>query len=161
MQLCLCGSNQPYTTCCEVFINGQTIAPTPEALMRSRYTAYAQSNVDYIAATMKEEAAKDFNAEATKIWAQHTKWLGLEVLQATPVTTETKVGFVEFIAHYIFNNKKENIHEVSEFHQENDRWYYVDGKHTDTANSPGDSIKIGRNDICPCGSGKKYKKCCG
>lgn len=21
--------------------------------------------------------------------------------------------------------------------------------------------KIGRNDLCPCGSGKKYKKCCG
>ena len=21
--------------------------------------------------------------------------------------------------------------------------------------------KVGRNDICPCGSGKKYKKCCG
>ncbi|HJZ13258.1 MAG TPA: SEC-C metal-binding domain-containing protein [Acidobacteriota bacterium] len=21
--------------------------------------------------------------------------------------------------------------------------------------------KVGRNDPCPCGSGKKYKKCCG
>ena len=23
------------------------------------------------------------------------------------------------------------------------------------------SDKVGRNDVCPCGSGKKYKKCCG
>jgi preprotein translocase subunit SecA len=22
-------------------------------------------------------------------------------------------------------------------------------------------VKVGRNDPCPCGSGKKYKKCCG
>jgi uncharacterized protein len=23
------------------------------------------------------------------------------------------------------------------------------------------TVKVGRNDLCPCGSGKKYKKCCG
>jgi preprotein translocase subunit SecA len=24
-----------------------------------------------------------------------------------------------------------------------------------------DQPKVGRNELCPCGSGKKYKKCCG
>ena len=27
--------------------------------------------------------------------------------------------------------------------------------------SPARSSKVGRNDPCPCGSGKKYKNCCG
>lgn len=160
MQFCPCGSNKLHAKCCEVFISGKKIAPTPETLMRSRYTAYTQGNVDYIKATMKDEAAKDFDPEATKTWSQHAKWLGLEVVHASPVTAETNVGFVEFIAHYIFNNKKENIHEVSEFHREDNHWYYVDGSHTDESISSQQAIKIGRNDSCPCGSGKKYKKCC-
>jgi len=29
-----------------------------------------------------------------------------------------------------------------------------------TSIKSGKRVKIGRNDPCPCGSGKKYKKCC-
>lgn len=158
--LCPCGSNKAYVDCCEIYISGKQLAPTPEALMRSRYTAYTQANMDYIQASMKGVAAEDFNSEVSKQWAQHVKWLNLEVLNASAITAKDTVGFVEFIAHYIFNHKKENIHEMSEFHRENNHWYYVGGKASDTETISAHTNKIGRNDPCPCGSGKKYKKCC-
>ena len=34
-------------------------------------------------------------------------------------------------------------------------------EHDTEAAEPTHSAKVGRNDPCPCGSGKKYKKCCG
>ena len=49
-------------------------------------------------------------------------------------------------------------HEISEFHLIDNKWYYVDGKKP--AIQEPTTAKIGRNDSCPCGSGKKYKKCC-
>lgn len=157
---CPCGSNKTYAKCCEIYISGKQLAPTPEALMRSRYTAYTQANMDYIQTTMKGVAAEDFNPEASKQWAQHVKWLNLEILNAPAVTDKDNVGFIEFIAHYIFNNKKENIHEISEFHRENNHWYYVDGTLDNPKTTSTQTNKIGRNDSCPCGSDKKYKKCC-
>ena len=36
--------------------------------------------------------------------------------------------------------------------------FYKEQKESTTIRKP---KKIGRNDPCPCGSGKKYKKCCG
>jgi uncharacterized protein YecA (UPF0149 family) len=32
---------------------------------------------------------------------------------------------------------------------------------TETSTVKRDTKKVGRNDPCPCGSRKKYKKCCG
>lgn len=159
MSNCFCGSTKSYEKCCELFISGKQTAHSPEALMRSRYSAYAQSNTNYVASTMKGAAAKDFNETSTLEWIKKVKWLGLTVLKSSFAENNKHIGYVEFIAHYLFNNKEQNIHEVSEFHFENDRWYYIDGK-------PGNPTplaqtnKVGRNDPCPCGSGKKYKKCC-
>lgn len=145
MTVCPCGSTKNYAECCGKYIDHQAIPATPEALMRSRYTAYTQANVEYIAETMKYAAAKNFNPQEARAWAQQVQWIKLEVLHAT---TQENKGIVEFIAYYQFNQQSEKIHEISEFLRENGRWYYVDKK------------RISRNDLCPCGSGKKYKKCC-
>jgi SEC-C motif domain protein len=159
--LCPCGSHKAYRLCCGPFISGAQIPATPEALMRSRYAAFTQANMEYIANTMQGAVKKQFNVESSKQWAQHVTWLGLDIINATPVTEQDEKGFVEFIARYRFQNKTENIHERSEFHKQDGRWFYVNGEAGNKTAQQRNSEKIGRNDLCPCGSGKKFKKCCG
>ncbi len=96
--------------------------------MRSRYSAYAQVNIVYLEKTMKGEALKGFDARDAKKWAKQVRWLGLAVIKA-PIALGN-IGFVEFIARYTENRKEQAIHEVSEFHFEGDRWYYVRGSHS-------------------------------
>lgn len=125
MTLCPCGSQQSYELCCAPFIEGAKFPETPEELMRSRYSAYTQAKVEYIAATMKGKAALGFDLEEARLWAGSVKWVGLRVLGSS---REDERGFVEFKATYSQGNKKHYMHELSEFHLENQRWYYVDGK---------------------------------
>lgn len=154
MTACPCGSNKSFNECCELFLSGAKQAETPEQLMRSRYTAYTIPYIDYIERTMRDAAAVDFNKESAYLWAKNATWQGLEVLNTD---THQNKGFVEFKAHYFENGKNHILHEISEFHLIDNQWYYVDGQ-TPVIKEP--TIKIGRNDDCPCGSGKKYKKCC-
>ena len=150
MKYCPCGTQKEYATCCERFISGQQIANTPEELMRSRYTAYSTVNIAYIAQTMKGPASKNFNAQEAEIWAKKVHWQGLTVIRAT---AEKNQGWVEFIAYYDEDGKPQQLHEISQFERVDGRWYYTQG-------TTG-QIKIGRNELCHCGSQKKYKKCCG
>jgi SEC-C motif-containing protein len=117
--------------------------------MRSRYTAYSTANVEYIAQTMKSPALDQFDAEDARAWAQSVSWIKLKVVAAS---MNGDKGFVEFIAYFIDQGKAQTLHEASEFQRINGRWYYLDGKKP---------VNPGRNDPCLCGSGKKYKKCCG
>lgn len=148
MENCPCGSTKNYALCCETFITGKAIPATPEELMRSRYSAYAKAEINYIADTMIGPAAADFNKEHALQSAPHIKWLGLKIIQSD---FNDSRGTVEFIAQYSLLSNKETVYEISEFHKENNRWFYYDGA----------TPKVGRNDACPCGSGKKFKKCCG
>lgn len=123
---CPCGTQKPYSACCGLYIENEVAAPTPVALMRSRYSAYSQANVDYIANTMQGEAAKGFDIEATKQWAKQVTWLGLTVT-SEKMKTPTK-GFVIFEVKYSENGQVRVIREKSEFHLIDHRWYYVAGK---------------------------------
>lgn len=158
MSRCPCSTGKSYLDCCGAFISGQKLPSTPEELMRSRYTAYHQAEIDYIAKTMQSPAADNFNAEETKRWANDVTWVGLEVINSNSNLLQ---GFVEFIAHYFLNNKKYTIHEISEFKRVDGVWFYVDGAQPNSSSLINTQQKIGRNNLCPCGSGKKYKKCCG
>jgi uncharacterized protein YchJ len=79
MALCPCGSSIDFDQCCARFITAAELPQTPEQLMRSRYTAYTQANIDYIVKTMKAPANIDFDPVEAKSWAKDVKWLGLEV----------------------------------------------------------------------------------
>jgi SEC-C motif-containing protein len=160
MTSCPCGSNKNYQECCGQYISGKNAAPTPEALMRSRYSAFTQANIDYITATMKGVVATDFDPISAKAWAQQAQWQRLEVLNAPLVVAESHKGFVEFMAFYQLNGRDQTIHEVSEFHLEKGQWYYVDGKSIAPRSKSSNNQQVGRNDPCSCGSGKKFKKCC-
>lgn len=148
MESCPCNSGKSYALCCEPFLTNAKNPLTPEALMRSRYTAYTQANIDYIADTMQGSAAEDFDKEHAAHWSKHLQWLGLKVIRSIQ---DNDKGTVEFIATYSQNGNQENLYEISDFQKIEGKWFYIDG------NTP----KVGRNDNCPCGSKKKYKKCCG
>ena len=155
---CPCGTDKTYLDCCGVFISQQQLPNTPEALMRSRYTAYQQRHFDYIMRTMKSPAADDFDVNEMRVLAEKINWTGLQIVKSSH---EANKGMVEFLAYYTLANEKNVLHEISEFICDNGQWYYVDGTQPNNQSVTGAAKKMGRNALCPCGSMKKYKKCCG
>ncbi len=121
--LCPCGSNKPYTDCCARYVDGSEPAPTAEALMRSRYSAYTLLKEDYLLATWHSSTRP-----ATLGLAEEapTKWLGLEVKRHQQQDEEHAI--VEFVARYKVHGRAHRLHEVSRFVREAGRWLYVDGE---------------------------------
>ena len=159
MTLCPCGSQRDYAVCCESFIQGVKAAPTAEALMRSRYTAYVMHAIDYIMETCLNEGERiDF--KQTKDWSEKSTWLGLKIISVDRGGIADNEGTVEFEAHYERDRLKDVHHEKARFIKKNEKWLYKDGtlvQKTIVRAGP----KVGRNDPCHCGSGKKFKQCCG
>jgi SEC-C motif-containing protein len=148
--LCPCGSGRDYDACCGALHRGKRRAETPLELMKSRYSAYAVGNGRYLVETTASENRHEGDAALIEEHARHTEWLKLEIVDSTESGDE---GMVEFKAFYRENGVVRVLHEKSRFLRREGMWYYIDGILYDT--------KIGRNDPCPCGSGKKFKKCCG
>jgi SEC-C motif-containing protein len=155
--ICPCCSEQPFETCCKPLIEG-AIAKTPEALMRSRYSAYAQKYIDYLFETTAASARAQMTKQQIAQWANSVTFVKLEVLCGTTQSVEDtdEQGFVEFSAHYLEGHLLNKLHEKSRFVRENGLWRYIDGEII-----PQEAITPGRNDSCPCLSGKKFKKCHG
>ncbi len=151
---CPCGSGDPGAHCCLPYVSGQQRALTALALMRSRYTAYVIKNSEYLGATWHAST----RPEQLDVSGNTAQWTGLEIIKTSGGGAADTVGTVEFIAHYINTGRRQQLHEVSRFVQERGRWFYVDGVVREP--SVKTRVSAGRNDPCPCGSGKKYKKCC-
>jgi len=112
---CPCGSGLLAEQCCLPFIDGVRPAPTAEALMRSRYTAYCLGNTDYLLSSWhasSRPAQLDADNEA--------QWIRLKIIAS-------KDDHVEFIATYRIQGKAHKLHETSRFIYEKPYWYYVDG----------------------------------
>jgi SEC-C motif-containing protein len=127
--LCPCGSSLSYTACCEPIISGRKDAVTAQELMRSRYSAFTQANVDYL---MRSHSAKTRPIkEHTSIekWAKSVVWMGMTVIQTQAGEVDDEIGYVEFKALYLENGTPEQIHEKSLFQRENGKWVYVSGVH--------------------------------
>jgi len=158
---CPCGSGKTYDECCRELIEGTIPAQTPEALMRSRYTAFAKADVQYLLDTVHPDQRKDHDAGSIRKWSEKSIWRGLTIKETRDGGPDDREGTVEFIAEYIEKDKKKRHHEVARFKKQNDNWYFYDGEAPAQTQIVHASPKVGRNDPCPCGSGKKYKKCCG
>lgn len=149
-QLCPCGSAVEYSLCCHQYVSGEQVAPDPSHLMRSRYCAFVMKDADYLIKTWHPDCnAAAFHDEISAGFTS-TEWLGLTVFEQSGAESD-ELGYVSFVARFRENGKAGVILERSRFLKENGRWYYIDGTRP----------QIGRNDACPCGSGKKFKKCCG
>lgn len=160
MEQCPCGSGKPYAQCCEPYHNGTAQAPTALALMRSRYTAYVKGEIDYLVDTHDPTKRSGVDREATRTWAEESEWLGLDIIRTEGGAESDSSGVVEFVAHYRQDGEEHDHAEVSTFVQRQGQWYFSRAA-TPSSTVVRDSPKVGRNDPCPCGSGKKYKKCCG
>jgi SEC-C motif domain protein len=159
---CPCGTELELDACCGPIIAGKRPAATAEALMRSRYSAYAQKNAAYIIESHDPETRGELEPDATRQWADRTQWLQLEVLATEAGGEHDQNGEVEFVARFRDERGQEHSHhERSTFVRREGRWYFHDGVIQPQAPIKRAEPKVGRNDPCPCGSGKKYKKCCG
>lgn len=150
--LCPCGSQRPYSDCCAIYHHGQP-APTAEALMRSRFCAYFLKNTDYLLDTTWPRQHQNLDKAAIHQRADTTQWTRLDVVRTEAGTEQDTKGIVEFRAWYQNGETELAHHETSDFIRENDRWYFI---------YPDIPARLpGRNDPCLCGSGRKFKKCCG
>ena len=161
MNPCPCQSGKEYQDCCGPIIHGDRTATTAEALMRSRYSAFAKGEVDYLEKSLHPEQRGDYDPAATHHWSDHSQWLNLEIVDTLGGGENDDEGSVEFIATYRQKDNTLSHHEIGQFNRLNGVWYYTDGKIVTPGTVRHESPKIGRNDPCPCGSGLKYKKCHG
>jgi len=116
--------------------------------MRSRYVAYVLGRHDYLLATWHPSTRPDEGS----LGGTSLRWIGLGILRTVSGRAQDEAGEVEFLASYIDRGKARRLHERSRFVREDGHWLYVDGDC--------EVDDIGRNDACPCGSGKKFKHCC-
>ena len=158
---CPCCSGKLYSECCEPVIRGVRKPANPEELMRSRYSAYAKAEIDHLFTSTDPSQRETVDRDEMRQWAERSKWLGLEIISATGTEPGDEKGEVEFIARYTDQNTPLEHHELAEFRKHNGEWFFYDGRLVRQKPYVRTSPKIERNAPCPCGSGKKYKKCCG
>ena len=123
---CPCCSGKTYEECCKPFHSGERNASTAEALMRSRFSAFAIPNGIYLMETTLPSKRKLHNTEDLQEWGEINEWTKLEIVK-TP-----NINQVEFKAFYTDEKGKSQVHhELSTFRKVNERWYYVSGKFLD------------------------------
>ena len=147
--ICPCQSSKSYKDCCGRFHTHAQFPETAEQLMRSRYAAYVLKNVSYIVDTTVPSQQGLLNVQAIQAWAENTQWLGLKILNTESLTKIQSA--VEFNAVFQGEEGEQTHHERSIFVKIDVRWYFVD------PTVPLPTMK----QPCVCGSGKKFKHCCG
>ena len=160
-ELCPCKSGKTFGECCGPIIAGTAKADCPEALMRARYTSYVTGDIDFLKSSATAAVQAEFDENASRAWSKAAEWHGLEIIRTERGGAADAEGVVEFRALYSARGEFCNHHEVSQFVREDGEWKFADGELVGETPIVRESPKINRNDPCPCGSGKKYKKCCG
>jgi len=117
--------------------------------MRSRYTAYLLGRYDYL----RRSWHPDTRPEPGALGGTQPTWISLEIVDTEAGNPDDDEGMVDFIASYRSGGKGKQLHEQSRFVRVDSEWRYLDGRC--------EVRDIGRNDLCPCGSGRKFKRCCG
>ncbi|MBC2903378.1 YchJ family protein, partial [Streptomyces cupreus] len=122
MSACPCGLSEPYEKCCGRYNSGAAAAPTAEALMRSRYSAFVKGNVPYLLRTWHPRT----RPERLDL-DPGMKWTGLDILAATDGSAFHSTGTVTFRASF----RGGSLHERSRFERVEGAWVYVDGEFLD------------------------------
>lgn len=145
---------------CLPFIRGERAPETAAELMASRYVAYATREIDYILATHDPATRDEADREATADWANRAEFHELTILETERGEAGDDTGEVEFQARFTSDGTEHVHHERSTFVRREGRWYFAEGVQVQVPKRR-EEPKIGRNDPCFCGSGKKHKKCHG
>jgi len=161
MDICPCGSTKPYADCCLPLISGKQQAVMAEQVMRSRYTAYVKKEMTWLCDSLHPDERAGYDDTGSRAWAERAEWHGIKILRTTKGGPEDQDGTVEFVVSFTENGTAQEHHELSSFKKTGGRWYFVNGKVQGPQPVVRQTPKAGRNDPCPCNSGKKFKKCCG
>lgn len=156
---CPCGSGRTFAACCEPILRQQRPAATAEELMRSRFTAHAIRDHAHLHRTFLATARLPYRPE-TEGDAEALAWTRLVVHAHETTAAKPDSAFVDFSAFYQDDGIEHVIHEKSEFQRIDGEWFYTRAVRSGPAPIKAAHPKVGRNDPCPCGSGKKYKQCC-
>lgn len=153
-----------YQDCCQPYHDGLLNkeadgikAETAKRLMRTRYSAFVLVKPNYIVKTTIPAQQNLLDIKAIENWAKETDWAGLEIVTHTPKLGKRHAQ-VEFKAYFKTNENLQAHHELSAFvkvidKENNDaRWYFLD---------PTVSMSVTQKQPCICGSGEKFKRCCG
>ena len=158
--VCPCGSEKSLAACCLPLVQGTRKASTAEELLRSRYTAFTRGDVDYILSTHHSKTRGDVNREEIETWSKGSEWMGMKIHQKTEGEAAHNKGTILFHAQYKAEGKVNDHWENSIFEKEDGDWKFLDAQGVQQGPMRRTEPKIGRNDPCSCGSGKKFKKCC-
>ena len=153
-QTCYCGRAKIFNDCCGAILSGRHRAVTAEDLMRARYCAYVIGDMDFLYRSLHPEQRPFYDLEATEQFAGQSQWLSLQVVGTERGGDKDARGSVGFIAEYRHLGQRRQHREHSLFKRYKGDWYFYRGEALA-------SIKTGRNAPCVCGSGKKFKQCCG
>jgi SEC-C motif-containing protein len=129
---CPCGSQHKFKKYCGPALSGDQWPATPEALMRSRYSAYVTGNVVHLWRTTHpaNEAVQGLSPEAfnrrTLAYCRQVEFLGLTVHQTWPPDAQG-VARVSFTARYRSGGREGAFGEVSEFVRLEPGWVYLRG----------------------------------
>jgi SEC-C motif domain protein len=122
MRTCPCGTPLSYDDCCGRVHSGAVAAPTAETLMRSRYSAFATGDVEYLLKSWHPDTRpRKLTLDPTQRWER------LEIVATTGGGPLHQEGTVEFRAHYRHSSHTGVLHEHSRFTRVGGRWLYVDG----------------------------------
>ncbi len=155
-QSCPCGSGKNFGDCCEQILTGQRPAANAEELMRARFTAHVTHNFRFLHESHRPTAGKPYVAEEGEPSMVWTKL----VVHSHEISPDPDKSFVDFSAYGTEDEVEKVLHEKAEFLRINGAWLYNREARLGPAPYKAAAAKVGRNDPCPCGSGKKYKQCC-
>jgi len=148
-QQCPCGLGN-YSSCCQPLHLGQQKVLSATQLMRSRYSAFALQEIDYIVKTTALQQQQYLDVPAIAEWSKSNQWLKLEIVQSQEKVDKNH-ALVEFKAHYHDGEKVQEHHEISYFVKFDETWYFLD---------PTVEQAFTMKQPCLCGSSKKFKQCC-
>ena len=158
-QDCPCGSGARFADCCEQVINGERESQSAEELMRARYSAFAAGAIDFVVASTHSRSRREIDIPFIREWSETSTWRGLQIIDTKLVDNDK--AYVSFEAQFTQHGKDQSHKEKSLFEREDGRWRFVTGEELKNPTVRYETPLTGRNEPCPCGSGKKYKKCCG
>jgi SEC-C motif-containing protein len=158
-QTCPCCSGVAFADCCEPIINGERESQTAEELMRARYAAFATGAIDFIVASTHSRTRPEIDLQDIRDWSLTSTWRGLQIIDTK--TVDENQAHVSFDAQFTKAGKDLSHREKALFEREQGKWRFVTGDELKNPTVRYETPRIGRNEPCPCGSGRKYKKCCG
>ena len=153
---CPCGSGRTYAACCGPLHSRSRVAATAEELMRARYAAHVIGDQRFLHDTYEGTARQAFVPDPVP---PTERWTRL-VVHEHALGRIPELAYVDFSAYYTQDGREGVLHEKAEFVRSDGRWIYTRAVRLGPAPVRASGPKAGRNDPCPCGSGKKYKHCC-